>query len=68
MKAEQHIWKTSDGRHILDGNHPDAAFLGYAAGDDVPDEVIAELTGDTKPVKKAVAKPANKAMPKPDDK
>lgn len=68
MRAEQHIWKTGDGRHVLDGNHPDAAFLAYAAGDEVPDKVLAELTGDAKPAKKAAAKPSDKSMPKPDDK
>lgn len=71
MRAETHIWKTGDGRHILDGNHPDAALLAYAAGDEVPDKVIAELTDAkqrTPQANKSRPKPADKAASKPDDK
>lgn len=67
MRAESRIWRTVEGNHVLDGD-PEAAFLAYTPGDDVPDEVISELTGDTKPTRKATVKPVNKAMPKPDDK
>lgn len=67
MKAEQRIYKTADGRHVLEGD-VDAAFLAYPVGEEVPDEVISELTGDKKPAKKAVSKPADKAAPKPADK
>jgi hypothetical protein len=68
VKAETRIWKTNDGRHVLDGDR-DAAVLAFAVGDDVPDEVVAELTDDVKPAaKKAQAKPADKQAPKPNDK
>ena len=67
MKAEQHIWRTADGRHVPDGD-PDAAILAYPRGHDVPDDVTAELTGGTaKPVKQA-PRPANKQAAKPADK
>lgn len=62
MQTDQHIWRTADGRHVPDG-HPDAALLAYAAGDTVPDEVLDELTGDTKR-SKARRKPADKAADK----
>jgi len=64
--AETRIWRTSDGKHVLDDD-PAAALLAYTPGDDVPDEVVNELTGDTKPVKQA-RPAANKARSKPADK
>jgi len=41
--AGKRIYKTADGRHVYEGD-PAAAFLAYGAGDDVPDEVLQELT------------------------
>lgn len=71
MIAEEHLWETADGGLVPTG-HPDAMFLKYAAGDEVPDKVIAELTGDTKQrtpqASKSRPKPADKQAPKPDDK
>jgi hypothetical protein len=58
------IWRTADGRHVADG-HPDAAFLAYTDGDDVPKDVLAEVDG--KPVPKRGRKPADKeAKPEAD--
>jgi hypothetical protein len=42
---EQRVFRTVTGAHVADG-HLDADVLAYAIGDDVPDEVLAEL-GDT---------------------
>jgi hypothetical protein len=57
------IWRTSDGRHVSDGD-PDAAFLAYTDGDDVPAEVLDEVAG--KPAAKARRKPADKAVKAPE--
>lgn len=61
MQTVHHIWRTSDGRHVLDG-HPDAAILAYAAGDQIPDHVADEVGV------KMAARPEDKAKPKPEDK
>lgn len=45
----------------------DAAFLAYLPGDEVGAKDEAQLK-PRQPVKKAAAKPADKSMPKPDDK
>lgn len=66
MITETHIWKTNDGRYITDGNDTSAVLLAYAAGDEVPDAVMDEITG--KPAKKAASKPADKSVSKPNDK
>jgi hypothetical protein len=58
------IWRTADGRHVTDG-HPDAAFLAYADGDQVPEDVLAEV--EDKP-KRRGRPPGSKSRPKPDDK
>jgi hypothetical protein len=47
-KTEQHIWRTTDGRHVPHG-HPDAAILAYPAGGEVPDHILDEITGDRTP-------------------
>lgn len=62
--TDRHVWRTVDGRHVPDG-HPDAAFLAYPAGDDLPADVAAELVAATA---KAKAAPADKARTKPADK
>lgn len=59
------IWRTADGRHVPDGD-PDAAFLAYAEGDEVPADVAAEVEG--KPAHKRARRSADKAGPKPADK
>jgi hypothetical protein len=59
------IWRTQDGSHVPDG-HPDAAFLAYAEGDDVPRDVLAEVEG--KPAAKRGRKPADKQSPRGEDK
>ncbi|ANN16249.1 hypothetical protein SD37_11735 [Amycolatopsis orientalis] len=33
---DKHIWRTADGK-LVEHGHPDAAFLQYPAGTDVPD-------------------------------
>lgn len=53
------IWRTQDGRHVPDGD-PDAAFLAYVEGDEVPADVLAEVDG--KPASKRGRKPADKAV------
>lgn len=42
MKLGQRIWRTNDGRFVLDGDL-DAAFLAYGSGDDVPDDIAAQF-------------------------
>lgn len=55
------IWRTTDGRHVPDGD-PDAAFLLYGPGDPVPQTVLDEVEGKAKP------KPADKERPVNEDK
>lgn len=57
------IWRTQDGRHVSDG-HPDAAFLAYADGDEIPDSVLSEVEGKPKRGRPA----GSKNKPKPEDK
>lgn len=57
------IWRTNDGRHVPDGD-PDAAFLAYTDGDDVPAGVLEEVAG--KSAAKARRKPADKAVKAPE--
>jgi hypothetical protein len=49
------VWRTSDGRHVPDG-HADAAFLAYGTGDNVPDDVAAQLHDE--PAEQPDTKPA----------
>lgn len=41
MIITKHVAVTNDGRYVLE-THPDAAFLAYAPGAEVSDEVVAE--------------------------
>lgn len=72
-KVPQHVWRTDDGALVPDG-HPDAAFLAYAAGDQLTDHdaeakgLLAVYPAEKKSAKKAVSKPADKAVAKPADK
>lgn len=66
MRAEQRLYRTADGQLVREG-HVDAAFLAYLPGDEVGAKDEAQLK-PRQPVKKAAAKPADKSMPKPDDK
>lgn len=42
MLTDRRLWRTNDGEIVPDG-HPDAAFLAYAIGDQVPDDVAKGL-------------------------
>lgn len=42
MLTDKRLWRTDDGEIVPDG-HPDAAFLAYAIGDQVPDDVAKGL-------------------------
>lgn len=64
MRAEQRLFRTTDGRLVADG-HQDAAFLAYLPGDDVAEKDAAQLKPQAN---KSRSKPADKAAPKPDDK
>jgi len=59
MSAGQRIYRTDDGRHVLEGD-PDAAFLAYSQHDTAPKSVLAELTdpGEGKQADPAVDKQA----------
>lgn len=56
---EQRVFRTVTGAHVAEG-HVDADVLAYAAGDDVPDEIVAEL-GDT-----VTLAPAPEPVPDPE--
>lgn len=67
MKATERVFRTADGRHVRE-SHPDAAFLAYPVGHEMPEAVAAELYPPTvesraepEPGEKAKAAPANKA-------
>jgi hypothetical protein len=63
MIVDKRLYRTADGRLVGEGD-PDAAFLAYPAGTEIPDtEAVKEGL-----LKKAAAKPADKAAPKPADK
>ena len=58
MKATERVFRTADGRHVPEA-HPDAAFLAYPVGHEMPDAVAAELNPQTvEPEEKAMAAPA----------
>lgn len=62
MKTPVRIYRTADGRLVKYGD-PEAAFLAYPAGRDIPDNVASELglkQGD-KPEDKQVDQPEDKA-------
>lgn len=53
MKATERIFRTADGRHVREA-HPDAAFLAYPVGHEMPDDVAAELyPADVEPAPEA---------------
>lgn len=66
MILDRHWWKTGDGRLVPDGD-PDAAFLAYPAGMEIPDATARQL-GILVDEAKAKSAPANKARSKPADK
>lgn len=59
--ATRRIWRTTGGDLVGDG-HPDAAFLAYAAGEEVSEADVAKLKAAGKPADKAQAKPADKSQ------
>lgn len=64
-RVPEHIWRTRDGRLVLTGD-PDAAFLAYARGDDMAEEVARERgILDAVAGKKAARDATPKAAPKP---
>lgn len=56
MITGKRLWRTNDGDIVADG-HPDAAFLAYGPGDQVPDAVAKGLKLDA-PVEDKLAEPA----------
>jgi hypothetical protein len=72
MRAEQRLWRTGDGRLVVDGD-PNAATLAYTPGDDIAprDEDLAteavaaasddDAEGTAEPKSKAAKAPANKS-------
>jgi hypothetical protein len=67
FKVPQHIWRTKDGTLVPHGD-PDAAFLAYAAGDELSDREAKARGLLTVYPEKSRRKPADKAMAKPADK
>jgi hypothetical protein len=59
------VWRSTDGRFVEEGN-PDAAFLAFAAGQEVADPE-AERLGLTGYLK-SLGKPQDKAAARPHDK
>lgn len=56
-----HLWETADGDLVPTG-HPDAVFLKYAAGDEVPKDAKVRDEKQARPASNKMRKPAdNKA-------
>jgi hypothetical protein len=66
FRVTAHVWRTQDGRLVGPGD-PDAAFLAYAPGTEIPD-AEARRTGLDVFTAKAQAKPADKSAPRAADK
>lgn len=67
FKVPAHIWRTKDGEFVPHG-HADAAFLAYAAGDELSDQEAKARGLLTVYPEKSRRKPADKAVAKPADK
>lgn len=70
MIVNEQVWRTNDGR-LVEPGHPDAAFLAFARGQDVPDREAQRLglsdylKSRGKPQDKAIARPQDKGAPAP---
>lgn len=60
MRADRRLWRTADGKRLVEDGDPAAAFLAYAAGDDV-------VEADRKLVDQAPAAPEPESEEGPDD-
>lgn len=65
MLAEERLWRTRDGEGLVRDGDPKAAFLAYAAGDEIAKADEGKVPGGESKAKTA---PANKARSKPADK
>lgn len=61
VKTDRRVYRTRDDRLVWEGD-PDAAFLAYPAGREIPESVAARIGGKQAP------KPKDKQAPKPEDK
>lgn len=59
MHAEHQVWATVDGE-LVAADHPQAAFLRYAVGDEIGKADEAALKERAKPADKARARPSTK--------
>ena len=64
--SPQRIWSTVDGRYVLDGD-PDAAFLAFGPGDEVPKSILDKLKAAPAPADKAVKAPVGDKAAVDDD-
>lgn len=75
MRAEQRLWRTGDGRLVVDGD-PDGAVLAYTPGDDIKPRDEALVPGDVEgdepetgdAESKQARQPVNKARKAADNK
>lgn len=70
VRAEQRLWRTSDGRLVVEGD-PDSATLAYVTGDDIAPADQAKVPGrntERAEPPKAQQPPANKARGRTADK
>lgn len=51
MRADRRLWRTADGKRLVDDGDPAAAFLAYAAGDEVaePDRRLVDAPAEPEP-------------------
>ena len=51
MRAGRRLWRTADGKRLVEDGDPAAAFLAYAAGDEVaePDRRLVDAPAEPEP-------------------
>lgn len=65
--AESRIYTTTDGRYVTEDD-PDAAFLAYPAGAEIPAQVAEQLKQAKRPADKQLSGHEDKAVSRRDDK
>ena len=70
FRVERHKWWNSDKSKLVETGDPDAAFLAYPAGTEIPDGEARKvgLVAEVKPKPETKPAPQAKAVAKPNDK